>query len=699
MEQLRKREDVLPCPDALHRFFFPFKLDSQKNSYIFNLLFVLDSSNNIEGDEMKMLRWSMAAAAALTVSSLSAEVPELTQLVPEAKGYEVIYKLNPLEYLRNGYQVDNGDSYSGTLKRIGYLLKLTDKQGKMTWTFVSMDPFSQDLNQVGVPNTGSGVVQTYVNNMEVFSNSPNVKTGKFEKGNIEFWPNNYAGNNSKEIPGATGAFDFGDTATQPVDGYGSMQVHNYLQKQTVFAFNKLKASNECDLGIGNNPAKGGQPDWTFSSSGKNYKSAELYVVGKFENLKINKVVKLDGEKVSCNATSEKAFYAPGESMKFLVNIDFGKQDVPSKPYYVNWTRTGDDGKRAAGREQVAVGKPVVITTSLDKPGFVRIQAYLTDHKGRAVQKRNWRKQLENISFEGGAGVQPEKLQPAAEEPADFDAFWAKQKAKLAAVPVKYKMDKVGSTKNVDIYAVTVDCAGPRPVTGYLTIPVGAKDKSLGAFASYQGYGTPIPRPPQDGPRGQIRFHVNAHGCDLGKDKAYYDDFFAKIKSNGQIYAFDAKQNSDPEKAYFNGMALRVMRSLQFLKALPQWNGKDLVVSGGSQGGLQTIWAAALDPDVSHADSSITWCCDFAGPTKGRLNGWRPGYVPALNYYDCVFHAKRIKCPIVISRAGLGDYVCPPSGLAVLYNNIASPRKKINWVQGSTHGFVPKNAQKFVVEKK
>ena len=641
----------------------------------------------------------MAVAAALTVSSLSAEVPELTQLVPEAKGYELIYKLNPLEYARNGYQVDNGDSYSGTLKRIGYLLKLTDKQGKMTWTFVSMDPFSQDLNQVGVPNTGSGIVQTYVTNMEVFGNSPNIKTGKIEKGNIEFWPNNYGGGNSKNIPGATGAFDFGDTATQPVDGYGSMQVHNYLQKQTVFAYNKLKASSDCDLGIGNNTAKGGHPDWTFSSAGKNYKSAELYVVGKFENLKINKVVKLDTQKVFCDGKTEKAFYAPGEQMQFTINVDFGKQTLPSKSYFIRWTRTGDDGKKTSGREQVVPGKPIVITTSLDKPGFVRIQAYLVDNKGRNVQKRNWNKQLENICFEGGAGVQPEKLQPAVAEPADFDAFWAKQKAKLAAVPVKYKMEKIKSTKNVDIYAVSVDCAGPRPVTGYLTIPVGAKDKSLGASASYQGYGTPVPRPPQDGPRNQIRFHVNAHGCDLQKDKAYYDDFYAKIKSNGQIYAFDKKQNSNPETAYFNGMALRVMRSLQFLKALPQWNGKDLVVSGGSQGGLQTIWAAALDPDVTRADSSITWCCDFAGPTKGRLNGWRPGYVPALNYYDSVFHAKRIKCPIVISRAGLGDYVCPPSGLAILYNNIPSAQKKINWVQGSTHGFVPRNAQKFVVEKK
>ncbi len=648
---------------------------------------------------MKIFKWSMAAVAALTASSLSAEVPELTQLVPAATGYELIYKLNPMEYGGNGYQVDNGESYSGTLKRIGYLLKLTDKQGKMTWTFVSMDPFSQDLNQVGVPNTGSGVVQMYVNNLEVFGNSPNIKNGKFEKGNIEFWSNNYAGGNAKKIPGATGSFDFGDTATQPVDGYGSMQVHNYLQKQTVFAFNKLKGGNQCDLGIGNNTAKGGQPDWTFSSSAKNYKSAELYVVGKFENLKIQKVARLDAQQVSCNGTTEKSFYAPGEEMKFTILVDFGKQTLPAKPYFVRWTRTGDDGKKASGRELVTPGKPVVITTKLDKPGFVRIQAYLVDNKGRNVQKRNRNKKLESICFEGGAGVQPEKLQPAAAEPADFDAFWAKQKAKLAAVPLKSKMEKIKSTKNVDIYAVTVDCAGPRPVTGYLTIPVGAKDKSLGAIAFYQGYGTPVPRPPADGPRNQIRFHVNAHGCDLGKDSAYYNDFYAKIKSNGQIYAFDKKQNSDPEKAYFNGMALRVMRSLQFLKSLPQWNGKDLVASGGSQGGLQTIWAAALDPDVSRADSSITWCCDFAGPTQGRLNGWRPPYVPALNYYDSVFHAKRIKCPIVISRAGLGDYVCPPSGLAILYNNIGSAQKKIIWVQGSTHGFVPKNAQKFVVEKK
>ena len=84
--------------------------------------------------------------------------------------------------------------------------------------------------------------------------------------------------------------------------------------------------------------------------------------------------------------------------------------------------------------------------------------------------------------------------------------------------------------------------------------------------------------------------------------------------------------------------------------------------------------------------------------KQRLKGWRPDYVPALNYYDCIFHAKRIKCPVTTHRAGLGDYTCPPSGLAILYNNLNVP-KKIRWYQGSTHGFVPKDPQIFEFEEK
>ena len=37
------------------------------------------------------------------------------------------------------------------------------------------------------------------------------------------------------------------------------------------------------------------------------------------------------------------------------------------------------------------------------------------------------------------------------------------------------------------------------------------------------------------------------------------------------------------------MDLHVMRSLLYVKTLPEWNEKDLESRGGSQGGLQGLW--------------------------------------------------------------------------------------------------------------
>jgi cephalosporin-C deacetylase-like acetyl esterase len=96
---------------------------------------------------------------------------------------------------------------------------------------------------------------------------------------------------------------------------------------------------------------------------------------------------------------------------------------------------------------------------------------------------------------------------------------------------------------------------------------------------------------------------------------------------------------------------------------------------------------------------MPWGCNYAGKAVDRrLGGFQPDYVEALNYYDAVNHAKRITCQTIIVWAGLGDYTCPPSGVAVLYNNLAAP-KRIHWYQGSTHGYIPPNVQRFLKEKK
>ena len=417
---------------------------------------------------------------------------------------------------------------------------------------------------------------------------------------------------------------------------------------------------------------------------------------------------LHGETDKARATE----YKPGETMTFTLSIQ-GAEAMPTNKLFIAWTRTGDDGLKETGKVPVSLTEPLVVKTKLDKPGFVRLYAIVEDEKGHAFEKnkekdkgkrRSWvSREKSRLFFDGGAGVEPEKLQ-GVPEPADFDAFWAKQRARLAAVPMEVERKELScGRKNVRLYAVKIACAG-RPVTGYLFIPKDAEGGTkYPARLETHGYSYRPPyNPPELKHEGEIILNINAHGVNLpafGADEAYYKDFGEKIKSNGKAYAFDPVQNSNPETAYFNGMALRVMRALEYLKSLPEWNGKDLYASGGSQGGLQTIWAAGLDPQVTKAESSITWCCDMGGTELGRNRGtWFIRWVPALGYYDPINVARRISknCRTLIPRAGLGDYTCPPSGLAILFNNIPGP-KKINWDQGSTHPYIPpEKHQKFSV---
>ena len=180
------------------------------------------------------------------------------------------------------YEFDESATLSGKVRKVGYYLQLTGNNGKESWVFVSMDAFSPDAKKLGVPVYSSGAVfQTIVKNLEVASNVPGIKTGKFEDGNIEFWPGNYGQLNEKSIPGASNAvFDFGDRRQDPANGYGSMQVHNYREKQTVFAFNQFRGGAKADCGIGNAPGK--NLDWTFTGSMANYSKALLCVVVELE---------------------------------------------------------------------------------------------------------------------------------------------------------------------------------------------------------------------------------------------------------------------------------------------------------------------------------------------------------------------------------------------------------------------------------
>ena len=386
-------------------------------------------------------------------------------------------------------------------------------------------------------------------------------------------------------------------------------------------------------------------------------------------------------------TTERAFYAPGEPIVFSFDTAPHADKATNGSFRLRWVRSGDDGRTETNEQTVAAGGTARITTALSEPGFVQIRAKLEPG---------------DVAFDGGAGVEPGRLSGTVSEPADFDAFWRRQRERLARVPLKVVRERYEpeyDEPSFDIFRLTVDCAGPQPMTGYLTVPVGAKPKSCRALVNFQGYGMYVQKPPEiPTDRTCLTLTINAHGYLLGKDKAYYDGFFAKTYTpEGKGYAFDRVTNRDAESCYFNGMALRVLRALECVKSLPEWNGRDLVVSGGSQGGLQCCWAAGLDPDVSDVLMNITWCCNLGSTTNPKLiAGWRPEYAPALDYYDPVFHARRFRArKIHINRAALGDEICPPRGLAVLFNNLPKTAdRRIDWWQGSRHSSWPKRPQVF-----
>jgi cephalosporin-C deacetylase-like acetyl esterase len=389
---------------------------------------------------------------------------------------------------------------------------------------------------------------------------------------------------------------------------------------------------------------------------------------------------VNGGTLSMHWTTNKepVSYRAGEPMQFeLQLLDDG---APAEGKIMKWLRTGDDGQTAQGEAVSTATLPLTITTMSKQPGFVRLEISVFNEDGSPA------KTAANapVKFHGGAGAEPEKLK-SHPEPADFDAFWKKQKTRLAAVPLKVRMKEVVSEKaGFTVFDVQVDCAGSRPVSGYLSIPDKAASKSLGAEVFFLGYGVTGSR--QRFQPGMIVFQINAHGIENGREPGYY-----QALETGELkgYAFNRTENARPETAYFNGMMLRVLRALEYVKSRPEWNGRELVAAGGSQGAFQALTAAALDARVTRCQADIPWCADLGGYTFGRITGWRPEYTDALGYYDAVNMAKRIRCPVTI-ESRLGDYVCPPSGLSVLYNNIKTP-KSITYIQGGTHSLSPKNA--------
>ncbi len=205
----------------------------------------------------------------------------------EAMGYTHIYSLSipdqPNFRLGAPYSLDNSNLNLGPIESVAYRLNL----GGDNFCYASFSAYTSDLTQYGVPTFTSQIVsQRYVQNLYYEAKSPSLTTAgtTVTQGNVEFWPWNYGTGNAKSIPNASGAngnrnFDFGDTCNYD-NNYGSMQVHDYQNRTTVFAFNRWNNGLEASLGIGNCPDTSVGLDWTHKYTTASYDTKQLDVFAK-----------------------------------------------------------------------------------------------------------------------------------------------------------------------------------------------------------------------------------------------------------------------------------------------------------------------------------------------------------------------------------------------------------------------------------
>ena len=391
---------------------------------------------------------------------------------------------------------------------------------------------------------------------------------------------------------------------------------------------------------------------------------------------------LFAENLTFTGTSDKnpLLYKVGEPMTFTVTlVDKAAKNAPVKGRKLTWTRQGDDGKTEKG--EALSDTPLTVTTQIDKPGFVRLTVKVLGPDGKPV-KAEGRKDRD-VVFDGGAGAGVNDI-PTTPPPKDFDAFWDAQLARMASVPMEGQLTPIkAKDANVVLNTFTVNTVpGEGPATGLVAWPKDAKPGSLKMLVHVTGYGfgaTGISNGEVTGKGGLLVVSITRHGENPRAPEAYYKNLQTNVLKSYCWRNVRTKTANDEFK-----MIMRDVRALAFVKTLPQWNGKDIKVTGGSMGGFQSVALAALDRQVTECSPFVPWMSDLAGKTNfKRMGGWLPDWTEELAYIDTANLATRVTCPVTMG-IGLGDYVCPPSGEMILFRNFKGP-KTMTATQNMGHG--------------
>lgn len=335
----------------------------------------------------------------------------------------------------------------------------------------------------------------------------------------------------------------------------------------------------------------------------------------------------------------------------------------------------------------------------DKHGSVKLK------NGRAVinmgtkKTPGFRDMKLSVSLDGKTyehhikvGFSVDKIKPYTQEPQDFRSFWQKNVEELKQVPMSYTKElyKDYCTEKIDCYLVKlqIDKMG-HSMYGFLFYPKNAQPGKHPVVLCPPGAGIKTIKDPMRNKyyaeNGFVRFEVEIHGLDPRISSETFGEISRAFNDRNGGYLANGLENKDIY--YMKHVYVGLVRCIDFLTSLPEWDGKNVAVQGGSQGGALAIIAAGLDSRVTQCVANHPALSDMAGyAAKGGTGGYphfcrqpqilsNKDCLNTLAYFDVVNFARYVKAPTYLTW-GYNDVTCPPTTSYAVWNTLKCTKESL-----------------------
>ncbi|MFA5650227.1 MAG: acetylxylan esterase [Proteiniphilum sp.] len=374
-------------------------------------------------------------------------------------------------------------------------------------------------------------------------------------------------------------------------------------------------------------------------------------------------------------------YEKGQQAEFTITVL--RDNVPMEGIDVRY-RVGPEKMDAwdEGTVKLKKGIATVKTKPFNDAGFLQC------HASVGVDGKTY-------SSYATAGFSPDQIEPTTTLPSDFEQFWEDAKGALAKVPMKPVITLLPErcTDKVDVFHVSIDNLKGK-IYGILCKP--KAEGEYPAILHVPGAGVrPYYGDVWGAEQGIITFQIGIHGIPVNLDQGVYDNL-----RTGPLDSYQTANLDDKDNYYFKRVYLGCVRAVDFIESLDSFNGQDIAVTGGSQGGALSIITAALDSRVNYLAAIYPALSDLTGYLHGRAGGWphmflndftnKPEKIETSKYYDVVNFARFVKVPGWYTW-GYNDNVCPPTSMHAAYNVITAP-KELHLFPETQHWTFPEQQQ-------